>query len=199
MKKKILKVLALVACAVLLVFGSIAGTLAYMKDSVTVQNTFTAGNVAITMDEANVDLYGVPSGTRNAEGTGNEYKLIPGRTYTKDPVIRVEAGSEACYVFFKLENELLDNNGNSIANFDINGTNWQLVDGETNVYYYKDILVAGDTCTAFTKFEIANNADVAPFATGGSKEAAVVNVTAYAVQADGFDDANAAWTAAEFN
>ena len=191
MKKKILKVLALVACAVLLVVGSIAGTLAYMKDSVTVQNTFTAGNVSITMDEAVVDKYGDPTGGRTDEG--NEYKLIPGHEYTKDPVISVESGSEECYVFFKLDNGLVDTEGNSIATFNIDTTIWKLVAGKTNVYYYDGTLNAGDTCTAFTKFVIDEDAPVANY------EGKNVTVTAYAVQADGFDDANAAWTAAEFN
>ena len=42
-------------CAVLLVAASVLGTMAYLTDSKDVKNTFTVGNVAITLDEAKVD------------------------------------------------------------------------------------------------------------------------------------------------
>ena len=51
--KKAKKILALVLCVLLLIGATIAGTVAYMtsKDH-TVTNTFSVGNVTITMDEA---------------------------------------------------------------------------------------------------------------------------------------------------
>ena len=48
------KVLVAALCAVLLVVGSVMGTLAYLTDRQAVVNTFTVGNVDITVDEAPV-------------------------------------------------------------------------------------------------------------------------------------------------
>ena len=178
---KILKTLALAACAILLVVGSVAGTLAYLTDTDEVNNTFTAGKVAITMTESKVDLYGEPvtPATRVQENT---YKLIPGRTYTKDPTIYVSANSEECYIFFELNNELGEN-----VYFDI-GSNWTNITG-TDVYYYNSTLTEGQQCTAFNTFTVSGNADVE------SLKDKKVDITAYAVQADGFADAAAAWNA----
>ena len=53
--KKAKKVVALALCAVMLVVGSVAGTMAYLTSNDSVTNTFTVGNVVITLDETNVD------------------------------------------------------------------------------------------------------------------------------------------------
>ena len=107
-----------------LMFASIAliastvlfGTLAYFTDSESVANTFTVGNINIMLDEAVVNQYGEPldaSGnivadvkdadrtqdpTDATEKEGNEYKLVPGRTYVKDPTMTVAKGSEPAYI-----------------------------------------------------------------------------------------------------
>ena len=47
MNKKILKVLAVAVCAVLLVVGSVAGTMAYLTSTAEITNTFTVGNVIL--------------------------------------------------------------------------------------------------------------------------------------------------------
>ena len=85
------KILALLLCAVLLIVASVAGTIAYLTDDAAVKNTFTVGNVSISMVESVVDAYGVP--TTGTTSEGNTYKLIPGHTYTKDPTITVDSGS----------------------------------------------------------------------------------------------------------
>jgi hypothetical protein len=90
--------------------------LAYFTDSESVANTFTVGNIDIQLDEAVVNQYGEPldaSGnkvadvkdadrtqdpTDVAEKEGNNYKLVPGRTYVKDPTMTVAAGSEPAYI-----------------------------------------------------------------------------------------------------
>ena len=102
MKKKVITTLALVFCAVALVIGSVAGTLAYLRVSASVTNIFTYGKVAITLDESAVDESGVVQGT--ARVTGNRYKLMPGTTYTKDPIIHVDTASEDMFLFLKVDN-----------------------------------------------------------------------------------------------
>ena len=61
--KKTKKVLILGLCAVLLVAASVLGTMAYLTDTKSVTNTFTVGNVAITLDEAKVKTDGTKDGT----------------------------------------------------------------------------------------------------------------------------------------
>ena len=46
------KALLLTLCAVLLVAASVMGTMAYLTSTDKVENTFTVGNVKITLDEA---------------------------------------------------------------------------------------------------------------------------------------------------
>ena len=112
MKKKLMTVLALV----LVIALSVAGTYAYLTSQDSVTNTFTVGNVAITMDEADVNEYGeklnnqgtvaVEGDTLAARVAGNEYKLVPSHTYVKDPTIHVGANSEDCYLFVEITNGL---------------------------------------------------------------------------------------------
>lgn len=181
MKKKLLTVVGLVLCAVLLVAGSIFGTFAYLTDSKTVTNTFTVGSVNITLDEAKVTEYGVVDGTSRV--TSNTYKLIPGHKYAKDPTIHVADDSEDCWVFVKIDNGL-----GAYASLNIDSNKWTKIEN-TNVYYYNTVAKAKESCVAFTEFVVSGTANV------GTYKDAKIEVTAYAVQADGFDNAQAAWTA----
>lgn len=95
--KKFKKALVLFLCAVLLVAGSVAGTLAYLQaKSDVVQNTFTVGDVQIDLDEADVNEYGVKLNDNRVKA--NDYKLLPGHTYVKDPTVTVKADSEESYI-----------------------------------------------------------------------------------------------------
>lgn len=90
------KPLVLIVCTVLLAAATVFGTVAYLTDSSEIVNTFTVGRVALKLDEAVVDATGTPTGGRTE--TGNEYHLLPGATYTKDPTVSVVKGSEEAYV-----------------------------------------------------------------------------------------------------
>ena len=93
--------LLLTFCAVLLVVASVMGTIAYLTSTDAVKNTFTVGNVSIKLDEAKVTEDGkiVEGADRVHE---NDYKLLPGLTYTTDPTVTVENGSEESYVRMKV-------------------------------------------------------------------------------------------------
>lgn len=99
MKKKALLSLL---CIGLVTAVSVMGTLAYLTDRDSVANTFTVGRVDIELDEADVDADGQL--ILNDEGEPvdrvkeNEYHLIPGQTYRKDPTITVKANSEESYI-----------------------------------------------------------------------------------------------------
>ena len=108
---KIKKVVALVLSAALIVGVTAGGTFAWLIDkSETVTNTFTYGNIDITLDETKVDEDGNPvdsdnDGVDDRTTTGNEYKVVPGKTYTKDPVVTVKAGSEKAVVIIDVKRE----------------------------------------------------------------------------------------------
>ena len=95
------KAMLMTLCAIILVVATVFGTMAYLTSTDTVTNTFTVGNVKITLDEAKVDTDG-----STVEGAArvktNEYKLMPGHTYTKDPTVTVVDGSEESYVRMKV-------------------------------------------------------------------------------------------------
>lgn len=100
------KALLMSLCAVLLVAASVLGTMAYLTDSKDVKNTFTVGNVTIKLDEAKVDEKGNlvknQDDTLADRVTRNEYKLLPGHTYVKDPTVTVLAPSVESYVRMKV-------------------------------------------------------------------------------------------------
>lgn len=203
------KALLLALCAVLLVTASVLGTMAYLTSTDKVENTFTVGSVAITMDEKDVD-----DSTPNADrDTKNSYKLLPGHEYKKDPTIHVDANSEDCFLFVKVENDIVaiesQEEGESVAAQMIaNGWKTVKVKGQTGIYVYVG-KTAGATDPAtvvkkmnvpvFDKLVIAgdsvNNDTLKEYA---SKN---ITVTAYAVQKDGFEDKTPAdiWTTAFAN
>ena len=63
---------AILLCVTLVALAAIGATFAYLTDTKTVNNTFTMGNVAIKLDETNVND---PTGDRV---TSNEYNVYPG-------------------------------------------------------------------------------------------------------------------------
>ena len=188
------KAMALVLCAVLLVAGSVVGTLAYLQDkTATVQNTFTVGQVEITLQEKAID----PETGKETTGTPvtglTNIKLVPGREIEKNPFITVEAGSEKCYLFVKFENNIPAEYG-TLNGFD---NAWTVIDETNKIYFYKSVVdasTAEQKVDVFTAFTCANGIT----AYNGETNLAI-NITAYAVQAYGFATAAEAWAAANFS
>lgn len=227
------KALLLALCAVLLVVASVLTTLSYLTDTKEVKNVFTVGNVKITLDEAKVNTSGEPlkkaadtSEDVPAESvaaayrvTANEYKLQPGKTYTKDPTIRVDQNSEPCFLFVKIDNGLVQTIEGTAEGTAVNieaatqtdgyktiadqmaalgwvkVTDANLVDG---IYAYVGtadgatlpLQVAGSTDIAiFKEFKIADSVDGTTLANFDGSQ---ITVTAYAVQASGFEGKSAA-------
>lgn len=198
MKKS--KVLVMTLCAVLLVATTVLGTMAYLTSEASVVNTFTVGKVEITLDEAKVNPDGTPVTPAARTDAGNVYHLIPGKTYPKDPIIHVDAASEDCYLFVKVENGIADYEAaaasGTIAQQITSPTNgWTALTGVDNVYYQSYTKNQADKdYEVFTEFKVDGNANNV---TGWDTIAtnAKITVTGYAVQKDGFDTAAAAWTA----
>lgn len=190
--KTVRKTLILAACAIMLVCATIAGTLAYLTAQVSVKNTFTVGNVAITMDETDVDN-STPGG--NDRDTENEYKLLPGQTYTKDPIIHVSATSEDCYVFVKVTNNIssVEATGNNTIAKQLEANEWKAVlPDESNVYYMEDAVNASADVNVFGRFTVSDSATNEQLSAIKGK---TIEVEAYAVQKEGFTSAVDAWNA----
>ena len=214
------KVVLLALCMAALIVVSVLGTMAYLTSQDTVVNTFTVGNVAITLDEADVNELGVVDGTGRVEE--NEYKLLPGHTYIKDPTVTVLEGSEPCYVKMTVTfteaaalDEIFKPNGadlKSIFNgYDAN--NWIYkgytdgTDTDTNAttrtyeFWYKDVAKApaenGDEVEDNLELDALFDSITVPgFITNeqlATIEGMTITVNAYAIQADGFADAADAW------
>lgn len=172
--------------ALVLVIGCVAGgTVAWLVAKTdTVVNTFTYGNIDITLTET----------------TGTSYKIIPGTDITKNPKVTVKGGSEACWLFVKVEEvgaistittdpvhyaidtgwaQLKDKDGK-----DVSGVYYRLVDAvdnDTAFNVLKDnkIIVSGE----LTKETINGYAVQQP----------TLTFTAYAVQKENIDTAADAW------
>jgi len=93
----------LVLCLALAACGTALVSMAYLVDTDETVNTFTVGQVHINLDEAAVNPDGTPildqtTGNPAPRVAGNEYHLIPGQTYVKDPTMTVLKGSEEAWV-----------------------------------------------------------------------------------------------------
>lgn len=199
------KALLTVLCAASLVVGSVFGTYAYLTDTTDeVKNTFTIGNVDITLTETwNAD-------DPNDEDTDNDHwsaLLMPGKEYAKDPVVTVTADSEDCYLFVKFEekyNTFLDGNETKkVIVFESNLTSangWTQGDGTNipnNVWYR-----AVNKADAKKTWDLINNDKVKvnkdlTNKTMPETDTPELIYTAYAIQQEGFTTAEAAW--AELN
>lgn len=219
-KSQTRRILLLLGCAVLLVCLSVGATLAYLTSQTdVVTNTFTVGNVQITLDEAKVDVYGkVLTGEDAGRGTSNTYKLIPGHEYTKDPTIHVAAGSEKCYLFVKVENGIAEIEAATTIADQMTANGWTALTGVDGVFYYinkgdsantngfvVDALTSAQDIDVFGKFYVSSEALIEPAIEADRDpdalyindfDGAEITVQAYAVQADGFTSAEAAWAAA---
>ena len=167
--------------ALVLVIGCVAGgTVAWLvAKTEPVVNTFTYGNIDITLTET----------------TGTSYKIIPGTDITKNPKVTVKGGSEACWLFVKVEESgtfVADKVTYAIDN------GWTPLEGEKGVYYREVAAVTADT--DFSVLE-GNKITVKDTLTKGDiKDIAATNptlkITAYAVQQENIADAATAWKAA---
>ncbi len=179
------KLLIVTIVALVLAISCVVGTFAYLAvRTKTITNTFTSGNVAITLDET----------------TGTSYKMIPGDTITKNPVVTVKAGSEASWVFVKV---VSDTKAVSALTYSVNTTAgegetivWTKLEGVDNVYYAEVGDLSGQGATD-VKIEVIEgnvvNVKNIDAETLKDAEGATISITAYAIQKDGLTSATAAW------
>ena len=190
--------------ALVLVFGvAVGGTLAWMvSKTAEVRNTFTIGQLEITLDELDIDDSDNDGSTQDRD-TANLYEnILPGGTYVKDPTVHVTANSADCYVFVAVNNgiagiEVDATDSRSIA-YQMEALGWvPLMNGTTQVtvdgapvWYYN-----GDKATSSVVKSSASAVDLVVFnsftiatnpvkATMNQYKDAAITVVAYAIQAD---------------
>ena len=176
MKKKTL--ISIIAVALVLCV-SVGGVLAYLMDKTnSVTNTFTVGDINITL----------------AETTGDDYKMIPGETLDKDPLVTVKAGSETCWLFVKVDKS---------ENFDTYMT-YTMATGWTELesgVFYREVAANAKDDQVFGVLaddRVTVKGTVTKTLMISLTEATYpkLTFTAYAIQKAGFNTAAAAWAEA---
>lgn len=204
--KKTAKAAALFASAVLLVTGSVLGTMAFLTDTESAVNTFTVGKVDIVVDESDADGDG-------ERVKGNSYKLIPGEIYTKDPRMTVKSDSEKAYVRMIITvtnaSKFKEYTGNEVVYYLSGwGANWEKTgepvvdetnDTATYEYRYKTTVKPDGTkdlelAPLFNEIKIPETLDSDEIE-ALYKNDFTIKVTGHAIQAQGFGSANEAWNA----
>ena len=123
---------ALVLALVLLVGGVIGGTVAWLTDKTeSVQNTFSTSDITITLQGHTYDATEHKLTDQTTETGVTNYKMVPGWTIPKDPWVTVQANSEDCYLFIKVEEA---NNFDNFMSYAID-TAWKELPNVDGVYY----------------------------------------------------------------
>lgn len=188
----------LAALAVVLVAALAAGgTYAWLTSRTDpVVNTFTVGNVSITLDEARVQKDAATStwSATAARVRQNDYEgVYPGAVLPKDPTVHVAAGSEDALVYVLIQDALNAAVPGS-ADYTV-GSAWAVVDttgfaapsGAARVYRYSATAHAGDDLVVFDGVTISGAVTAEQMA----RLDGTITVTAFAVQANGLDAAQA--------
>lgn len=186
--------------AVMLIIGCMAGgTIAWLiSTSNEVVNTFTYGDINIDLWEHEYDATTNTLSTTEKTTAVNSYKIIPGVDLKKDPTVTVEAGSEACWLFVKVETE-----GTFVTDkvkYTIDDSVWTALAGEPGVYYKSiDSITQENTDYNVLKDQkvIVENTLDKDDIKALTSTTAVLKFTAYAVQQDGFATAALAWAEAK--
>ena len=187
MKKKTIAILM----AAMLVCGGAAGaTMAWLTDSSQrVTNTFTYGDININLTET------MPE--------NQTAKMIPGSVIKKDPKVTVEAGSEPCYVFVKIEPT--EEYATFFGEFEAKNVedDWYLLPGEENVYYQIVNPNGGQSLTSDEDLYVLKNNEVQVLDTVRKKDMEgieaptaskpTLSFTAYAVQLQNIETPQEAW------
>ena len=170
------KTLALLLALVLVLGVAAGGTIAWLvAQSDTVTNTFTYGDINIALTET----------------TGSSYKIVPGVDIKKDPKVTVKAGSEACWLFVKVD-EAGDFVSGKVTYAIADG--WTALEGKDGVYYREVSAATADTDFAVLKDnKITVSGDLTKAEVNSVETTPTLTFTAYAVQKDGMTDAAAAW------
>lgn len=182
------KPLVLVLSVILVISCVVGGTLAWLTAQTdAVVNTFTTSGIDITLVE-------------KEGGENHEFKMIPGHTIAKDPKVTVEAGSEDCFLFVKLEES---SNFKSFMTYEV-ADSWTQVPNVDGVYYREVTAINVDQAFDVLKdnqVSVSDTVTKEDMSNLTSNTYPTLTVTAYATQlwksnTEKFD-VNNAWIAAQ--
>lgn len=200
------KYLTLIFCAVLISIFSVTATLSFLTDQESDVNVFTIGKVSITLDETEVDELGNKISDKRV--LENDYHLMPGYTYLKDPTVTIKNGSNDSYVRILITiNNILELKSIYGEDFTPNsiytdwGTNWEYVNQKENddssityEYRYKEVVngLNGDNKLEpiFKAFNIPAKTTIGQLE---NLEDLEVEIIGQAIQKSGFSKADEAW------
>lgn len=191
-----MKAVVLLMAVVLLIGCTVGGSLAWlMTKTEAVTNTFVAGGIEIELTETLLDATNNPN--------GNEYQLIPGKTYAKDPKVTVkETTNVDCYLFVKVE----ENNAGNHLTYALNFDDWIPVETATSYRVYAREVKTTDSVKSwnllkgkdgYTNGYVSVN-DTLTLGDMSTADDSALKFTAYAIQMAGFEDNFLdAWTEAK--
>ncbi len=211
-----IKTAALALLAMVVIVAMTSASIAYFTDSKTAKNTFTMGNVAITLDEAPVDNQGkAAAGSRVDHIDYGKEAAYPGAVLDKDPTVHnvgknpayiraavtVSSWAEliaACYPEFGANSTQAGYEAALRLLVGELGEGWSVVGmrgGDTFVLKYDAVLTPGaDTTPIFRHVLVPGKLE-----NGNAASFSEVNVLAEAVQQNGFDSWENAFTAFDNN
>ena len=221
-KKSLTPIFVLALALIVIIGGSIGGTLAWLTDKTTeVTNTFTVGNIAIKLEES-----------WNTDGSDNDTladswsaKIIPGNSYEKDPKVTVLSGSEDCWLFVTMtvKNNTVPNSNKTLIQYEFNNEGWQTLNDVTyleegTTVYYRDVSTSQNNQSWNLLKNIVNNNewvggsvkinseltkedldkyyttdDQGKWTVDSSVATPTISFQAFAIQKSNFSDANSAW------
>ena len=168
---------------------AITSTLALVQETEQAVNTFSIGNITMSLDETDKGI-----------GENGKYPLTPGVSTAKNPTVTIKQGSEPCYVFVYVDNTLntqIDGFKDPITGenlpttLDIDESDWMPVtkNGEKvpNMYRYKEIVNATTEqkdLVVFNKVTVNENVTEAQLQ---KLVKGTITVKAYAHQEEGID------------
>lgn len=172
------KILTLAMALSMIAILAVGATIAYFTDTDTKTNTFTVGDVDITLTEPNWD----------AQGSVDAPEVYPGEALAKDPTVK-NVGSNPCFVRISVTGwDCLAPAGNITYKTDYVagklGENWDYNETDKYFYYTKVLPVGVTTDALFDQIVMPTNL------TNGYDGSYSLVVKAEAVQAQG---AKAKW------
>ncbi len=184
------KIAVLLLAVVLLIGGTVGGTLAWLSAQTNeVTNTFAVGKIEITLTET-FNAKSDDTLTTNDKWVG---KIVPGGTEAKDPTVTVKAGSEKCYVYALVENNMKID-GVVVVTPNISANEWEAIGTNGNETLYRYIGTNADAnnvvnaasadvkCEVFT--QVTYNGDKIDETNITALAANTIIVDAYAHQAE---------------
>lgn len=187
-RRRTRNVLLIVSMMLVVAMASIGGTLAWLTASTTeIVNTFSPSNIGITLTET----------------SANEFKLVPGVEYTKNPVVAVDTTKTDVdiYLFVKFDEVYSPANYLDYTSTLSTTNGWTQGDGTdipANVWYR--VVEYGATTTSWNlldgdKVTVKSSLEKTDMPSVSAKPQ--LKYTAYAIQYEGFeDDPAGAWTQA---